>query len=1351
MLMCSRITRYRPIIGAAACLLAVSLVGAADPSTYVRQATWPETMRLSRDARRVQNAASMAGEQMVTKAMAPDGRLATLAMPLAGAKVIYIGAGLNGNKRSGFSGYLLKVTLIDQAGNATVVDPKKLRKAPGSAGVAMFNQRRGKPVTVGADVYDRGHMFVQTSELTTALTREYERAEALVYVPKSGSNAAGVRFWVSTYPRMVHDRQMTEHTTLLWGLIMRDFPAAAAGGEIHAEQKANIWTANWPVGDCAELAGRYARACTGPLGAQAKALAKGAKGPADLRAVRALFVRERAGRRWAQRIEGVNIEAARLAIRDLAQTYPKRFKDAKAHLATLEAFAAEREGLTEKILTGDPAAIERARAHLAAIRGMLLGNPLLDFDRLIVLKRDFGPSARTVMSQALGLASLNSRTNETIRPNGWENEIAILSHLRGAGRIERLYKSDGGKPICEIDLHFDADRLMFSSIGTADRWHLFEMPTTGGQPRQLTPKDLPDVDFFDSCYLPDGKIATTSTASYQGLPCENGGRPMATMYRLDPATGKIRQLTFEQDSDWCPTVLNNGRLMYLRWEYTDIPHYFSRILFHCNPDGTGQMEYYGSNSYFPNAFFYARPIPGHPTQVVGIVGGHHGISRSGRLMILDPKKGRFEADGVVQEIPGRGKTVEPLIIDRLVNGVWPQFLNPYPLSGKYFIVSAKPAPDALWGIYLVDVFDNMTLIKEIEGSALIEPLPLRKTPTPPVIAERVDLSRKDAVVYLTDVYNGPGLKGIPRGTVKRLRLFSYHFAHHRVGGHTSVGVESSWDIKRILGTVPVESDGSALFRIPANVPISVQPLDADGRALQLMRSWLVGMPGETVSCAGCHERQNDVAPVQATIAAVRKPSEIEPWYGPARPFAFRHEVQPVLDKYCVGCHNGRAVGRPNFTGAAKRVPYKSDKAYMTLQQYVRRPGPESDAHLTTPMEYHASTSELILMFEKGHNNVQLDREAWSRLVTWIDLNAPYRGKWAPPERNGFDQVKRRLELSRLFANVSIDPEAEYDATAAALAERGRVKRVMPTPSRGPIAMAQELPGWPFSAAQAVTAQAAAGAKTTLTLQLGTMPPYKDSRLNVIGPMEVQLTLRLIPAGTFVMGSAGGYRDESPVTVVTVDKPFWIAEAEISNAAYHVVDPSHESGVIDRPGKDQNVRGEPADQADQPVVRVSWQEAMAFCRRLSEKIGRKVSLPTEAQWEWACRAGTDSAMWYGDVDDDFANFANFADSGAHRLPFPRVAKVKDGDAIAGGVRARKPNAWGLYGMHGNVAEWTRSDYRPYPYRAADGRNAGSTKAKKAVRGGSWRDRPKLGRSAHRRAYQSYQKVFNVGFRIVIEAE
>jgi formylglycine-generating enzyme required for sulfatase activity len=182
--------------------------------------------------------------------------------------------------------------------------------------------------------------------------------------------------------------------------------------------------------------------------------------------------------------------------------------------------------------------------------------------------------------------------------------------------------------------------------------------------------------------------------------------------------------------------------------------------------------------------------------------------------------------------------------------------------------------------------------------------------------------------------------------------------------------------------------------------------------------------------------------------------------------------------------------------------------------------------------------------------------------------------------------------------------------------------------------------------------------------------------------------------------------------------------------------------------------------------VSWSEAVKFCDWLSRRTGRKLSLPTEAQWEYACRAGSAEEFAFGDLDADFSGYANLADKKLREFadnPYqvyapltnatkyddwiPRDGRFNDGVLVSAATGRYKTNSWGLYDMHGNVCEWTRTLYRPYPYREDDGRNNLSETEDKVVRGGSWYDRPKRARSAFRIAYRPYQKVFNVGFRVV----
>ncbi len=1155
----------------------------------------------------------------------------------------------------------------------------------------------------------------------------------------AGENRLLVKIYNRTGGHGFYFSLIEDPIAIVWKQIERDFPQESGWMKRDLPNKAHLaWLAS--PGETSlerQMIGRIVNE-TGPAGrelqAQLDALTSAKATPTDVRWL-TLYASASRLHDATAKLRQLNLTGLRMAVEDIGRTFGPRYPKAAEYLRRLS----ELEGRVEKA-TGNE--LIRVASDIEKLRGeALLANPLLDFDKLLLIRRD---------PKQMGLPQ-NWQGNCSLPREGYDNEIAVLSPIAPGGKLTTLYKPEGSKFVGDVDLHFDGDRMLFSMIGAHNRYQIWEIKTDGSGLRQVTLGQEPDIDNYDACYLPNGKIIFDSTIAFQGVPCVGGSDKVANLAVMDADGTNMRQLCFDQDHNWCPTVLPDGRVMYTRWEYSDTAHYFTRILFRMNPDGTGQMEHYGSNSYWPNSLFYARPIPNHPTKVVAIVSGHHGVPRMGELVVLDPAVGRHEADGAVQRIPGYGKKVEPIIRDELVNASWPKFLHPYPLSEHYFLVSCQPSSGANWGIYLVDSFDNMVLLHEMPGQALLEPLPIRKTPPPPVLPDRVRPEERDALVYVSDIYFGNGLRDIPRGTVKSLRLSEFHYAYPNMGGHINVGVEGPWDVRRILGTVPVAADGSASFKIPANTPIAIQPLDAEGRAVQIMRSWITAMPGETLSCVGCHESQNSGVPSKL-YAGNRKPAEIKPWFGPARGFSFKREVQPVLDKYCVGCHDQKAAAANplaiDLAAKTRNGSHGFTPSYLNLHPYVRRPGPESDDHLQVPMEFHASTSELVQMLQKGHYNVKLDAEAWERIYTWIDLNVPDHGTWSEHSRipNNFD--KRRIELRTKYANRPEDPEAIPQVKAEP------VQFIKPEPLPAIKQAKVDCPNWPMTPDDAVKLQKAAGAVTHQSIDLGD---------------GVTLNLVLIPRGEYVMGSLTGDRDEQPRARIRVEKPFWMATCEITNRQYSLFDPDHHSGYIDQHHKDHTTPGYPAYEPDQPVVRISWKQAMAYCQWLSAKTGRKFTLPTEAQWEWACRAGSDAPFWYGNLDTDFGAFANLGDismkllavSGVNPQPIanpspfedflPKDARFNDGAKVVNKVGQYRPNPWGLHDMHGNVAEWTLTSCRPYPYAEGDGRNDLSATADKVVRGGSWYERPKRATASFRLAYQPYQPVYNVGFRIICDVE
>lgn len=1058
---------------------------------------------------------------------------------------------------------------------------------------------------------------------------------------------------------------------------------------------------------------------------------------------------------------------ARLSVEQLQKDFPSRYTPPAEWEATLENYEENRADVIRRIKLGNEEALQDAEILLSSIDGIFKENPLIKGKTIAAVRRELKKKARHAVNGTLGVGPSNFQNNSELPKKGWKNQLVTIVVDGKNTEQQILYTPSKDVLISDPEPHFDGKRILFSSIGTYEKWHLFELDVETGKAMQITPEAYKDFDSFDGCYLPNGQIVFCSTGTFLGLPCTDGGNKMAGLFMYDPRTRETRQLTYDQDSNWGPVVMNNGQILYQRWEYADLPHSNSRIMFTMNPDGTSQKAYYGSNSYFPTAFFNARPIPNHASAIIGVATGHHSVARMGRLLILDPAVGDKEAEGVTAEIPHYGRKVAPIVRDRLPDGIFPQFLQPFPLSEKYFIVSMCASENSLWGLYLVDIYNNMTLLAEEEDCAYVEPILLEKQNTPPIIPGRINLDNQTANVFIQDIYMGGGLKGIPKGSVKKLRVGTYSFSPWRQGGLLgTIGSDGPWDVKRILGTVEVEEDGSAMFTIPANTPVFVHPLDEEGKALQIMRSWFTGMPGETVSCVGCHESRQSIPVPKASMASKRKPQEIEEWYGRERGFSYRHEVQPVLDKYCVSCHDGTASDRPYLKGDRMITDWNSEisgsvskenggghftESYINLQRYVRRPGIESDMDMLVPMDVHADQTELMQILNKGHHNVMLNKEAIEKLSCWIDFNIPFHGRRT--DIPSYHKAEASVTLRAKYLNMFQAPETDFETLPEIPTDITPVHPKKLNKEKG----VKSMKGWPIE--DAIKSQLAMG--------------YIQKTIPISGDVNIEMVK--VPAGKFIMGSTH-QTDEMPRTKVDVDKSFWLGRFEITNAQFRAFDPTHDSRDEHRHGYQFGRKGYSMNHDDQPAVRISWQQAMDYCAWLSKKTGKHFSLPTEAQWEWACRAGSDSDYWFGDLGSDYSNFANLGDvtlrefaactaykhyEGVRILDnankyddwIPRDTKFDDRGFISEQVGSYRSSPWELFDMHGNVWEWTLSQYKPYPYRNDDGRNEMTTDevTHRVVRGGSWYDRPFKASSSYRLSYRDYQKVFNVGFRVVMAEE
>lgn len=613
----------------------------------------------------------------------------------------------------------------------------------------------------------------------------------------------------------------------------------------------------------------------------------------------------------------------------------------------------------------------------------------------------------------------DAHRNRQYRPGA---SLNILEMKGSYGRACRLLEDTGGI-LRNPDVSYDGQRILFAwkKSDRDDDFHLYEMDVATGDIRQLT-HGLGFAD-FEGVYLPDGNIMFSSTRCGQTVDCN--WVEVSNLYLMDQDGRYMRRVGFDQVHTIFPTVTDDGRVLYTRWEYSDRGQIYPQPLFQMHPDGTNQREFYGNNSWFPTNIIHARKVPGS-RKVLAVITGHHRPAH-GKLGLIDPALGRQEARGVQLIAPVR-KT-EPLQVDKYgLDGI--QFQYPYPIDDEHFLVTlALPTPEGNLGrfdIYFMDVDGRRELLVEGqapgEGVGCKQILPLASRDRPAVRPSTVDYEKTTGTVYLQDIYEGNGLAGVPRGAIKRLRVVALRYRAAAIGslhqdgrgGHSEMTTpiaigNGSWDVKVVLGSADVYEDGSAFFEVPARTPVYFQALDEKNRVVQTMRSWTALMPGEAQSCVGCHEHKNGAprAGLGVSLAIEAGPQTLAPFYGPPRGFSFPNEVQPILDKHCIGCHNDKSDETFSLTGklvTLGKTKRKFSQSYLAFTNTKGSCGNWNHAMVNwidcmsepSPLPpYHrgAATSELITLLEEGHEDVKLSREEIDKIACWIDLLVPYCGDY----------------------------------------------------------------------------------------------------------------------------------------------------------------------------------------------------------------------------------------------------------------------------------------------------------------------------------------------------------------------
>jgi hypothetical protein len=627
------------------------------------------------------------------------------------------------------------------------------------------------------------------------------------------------------------------------------------------------------------------------------------------------------------------------------------------------------------------------------------------------------------------------------------SELCLLEFKAGRAAVTTLLDDDDGV-IRDPNISWDGKKILFAwkKSNWLDDYHLYEMDVATRAIRQLT-FGLGCAD-YEGAYLPDGDIIFNSTRPVQTVDCFT--TEVSNLYTCDPFGRFLRRLGFDQVHVNYPQVLDDGRVTYTRWEYQDRGQVFVQGLFQMNPDGTAQTEFYGNNSWFPTSLLHARGIPG-TRKVAAIASGHHS-SQAGKLVIVDPDKGRQENTGVQLIAPARETAAVKVDAYGQSGPLW---MYPYPLNEQEFLVAfapqGRPQPhDRFTGhfsIFWMDADGRRELLASDPGISCNQPVPLIARTPPRLRPSLVDYRKNTGTYYMQNVYEGPGLQDVPHGAAKALRVVAIDYRAAIIGENHNGGEaggalistppsigNGAWDPKRVLGTTPIQPDGSAMFTVPARTPVYFQVLDASNHVIQTMRSWSTLQPGETFACVGCHENKNAAPPSgwnkSAAYAAGAQP--LQSFQGlETRGFSFAKDVQPILDAHCIKCHDGGATERgkklPDLTGKpvvdsfAKRIWTASyiTLTHAKLEERNKKIGPpyrgatnalvnwvhaQSAPPMLPPYACGSSQSGLLGMLERGHGQTKLSRDEIARIACWIDLAVPFCGDYT--EANAWTDAEK---------------------------------------------------------------------------------------------------------------------------------------------------------------------------------------------------------------------------------------------------------------------------------------------------------------------------------------------------------
>ena len=740
---------------------------------------------------------------------------------------------------------------------------------------------------------------------------------------------------------------------------------------------------------------------------------------------------------------GEIIRRARLLAADLSRAGV----DVRSYERELDAVAAELDKLPES-------APAEARENLYrqarwTVRRLAFSNPLMSFDKLVLLKRFTQDTYPDVCLNHMPWVS---------KPGG-DICVVTLAGPDGEPRVRNVIDSRlGPGHVHGMDLWFDADRVVFGYAkaktpeGPADRSrvnnynlrreeepiHLFEIDVDGQNLRKLTHhREWSDLD---PTYLPSGDIAFVSERCGCSLQCNewNKDETSCNIYVMKPDGSCIRRLSVTKDGDYLPHCLDDGTIGYTRWEYQERGWAHVQSIWFVRPDGTGADALFKQHLNDPWALEDVRSIPGtSDNKLVCIATGHHTLA-AGPVVVITPSDGMNTARSIRIVTPGVSPPEGGMSGTAVAGGGVPDsgglYMTPWPLSENYFLASytySNEQTDATgYAVYLIDVFGTKELVYRDPEISCFTPIPLKPRVKPPILPEVTDPAEDYAVCTLSSATYG--CEGIEQNRAKYVRVaarlpWPYDNRH---GGqrYAEKARPNNWTPVRILGDVPLESDGSAQFRLPVDTAVYFQLLDENRMELRRMRSFISFQPGEVRGCVGCHETREN-APVDGSFPLALMNDPVDPVPPPwgIGPISFLREVQPIFDRHCTGCHGGLkpAAGLDfcgGLTSGGEIVDHGFNRAFNTIieNQLVASSPVMGDAAVTQPLAFGSHRSKLVEVLRDGvcSKRAKLDEDEWFRLVAWIDANAPYHDRFANkrPAGKPYD-LPGDLQLAKQLAAV----------------------------------------------------------------------------------------------------------------------------------------------------------------------------------------------------------------------------------------------------------------------------------------------------------------------------------------------